>query len=130
MQKLTLNNVTLGGNISSGVTLKTVQGIECATFNLAIEDGMKEKPHTTQIPCFASHELATTINKWFAKHDRILVTGALKTGSVTGKATEQLHVVVQKVHLVESPERGAISLPTTRTGTRSPADPILLDTQE
>ena len=79
MQRLTFNSVHLGGNLVNDPEFSEVNGINTVSFVIAIEDGAKNAPHTSKTTCRASGEVASTIGKWFAQGDRILVTGTLRS---------------------------------------------------
>lgn len=103
MQRLTFNSVHLGGNLVNDPEFSEVNGINTVSFVIAIEDGAKNAPHTSKTTCRASGEVASTIGKWFAQGDRILVTGTLRSVALSGKGPEQLALLVSKVHMIENP---------------------------
>ncbi len=105
MQRLTFNSVHLGGNLVADPAFSVIHGVNTVSFTIAIEDGTKTAPHASNTPCRAVGEVASTIGKWFAQSDRILVTGNLRTvPPLSGKGPEQLTLIVSKVHMIENAE--------------------------
>jgi len=119
MQRLTFNSVHLGGNLVTDPVFSVISDVNTLSFVIAIEDGSKTTPHTSKTPCRATGDVASTIGKWFAQNDRILVTGILRTVALSGKGPEQLTLLVSKVHMIESPaQRTLSSTPERVSGTR------------
>lgn len=119
MQRLTFNAVHLGGNLVADPVFSVINGVNTLSFVIAIEDGTKNAPHTSKTPCRAVGEVASTIGKWFAQSDRILVSGNLRTVAPSGKGPEQLTLLVTKVHMIENPEpRTTTTTPERPSGTR------------
>lgn len=72
---MNVNNTWIGtGRITKDLELKVTQsGKKVLNFNIAIDDGTKENPHTTFIPIEAWERIAETIAKHFGKGDQIIV---------------------------------------------------------
>lgn len=72
------NNWTGVGRVVNDLELRvTESGKKVLNFNIAINDGTKEKPHTTFIPLEAWEGTGETISKYFNKGDQIIVGGRI-----------------------------------------------------
>lgn len=98
------NNFLGTGRIAHDLEVKiTESGRRVLNFNIAIDDGTKEKPHVTYLPCEAWEGTADTIAKYFGKGDQIIIGGRLATRKVIDRGENRYRVNIA----VESFEFGA-----------------------
>ena len=76
---MNVKNIWIGnGRICNDLELKmTETGKRVVNFSIAINDGTKERPHTTVIPVEAWENTADVITRYFHKGDQIIVSGRL-----------------------------------------------------
>ena len=74
---MSVKNSWIGvGRITNDLELKmTETGKRVVNFSIAINDGTKERPHTTFVPLEAWENTADTISRYFKKGDQIIVGG-------------------------------------------------------
>lgn len=105
MANLNLNKVTLGGRLTSDITLKqTPQGTSVCSFIIAVNRKGKDA-QTDFINCVAWKNQAETISKYFKKGSSICVSGAINQRTYTDKNNEKrslYEVVVDEVYFVDS----------------------------
>lgn len=84
-----LNTIVIMGRLTAAPELKTTQnGINCATFTVAVERSVKNKDGEKQtdfIPCVAWRNTAEFVCKYFTKGKMIAVAGELQTRKYTDK---------------------------------------------
>lgn len=76
---MNVKNLWVGnGRICNDLELKmTETGKRVVNFSIAINDGTKERPHTTFIPVEAWENIADVISRYFRKGDQIILSGRL-----------------------------------------------------
>lgn len=76
---MSVKNSWIGvGRITNDLEVRvTESGKKVLNFNIAINDGTKENPHTTYVTLEAWENIAETISKYFNKGDQIIVSGRL-----------------------------------------------------
>lgn len=98
------NNVLVTGRIAHDLELKvTENGRKVLNFNVAVDDGTKEKPHVTYLPCEAWEGTAEVIGKYFGKGDQIIIGGRLVNRKVIDRGENRYRININ----VESFEFGA-----------------------
>ena len=85
-----MNSISLIGRAVANPDLRTTNsGISVATFTLAVDDGTKNAPHTSFIPCIAWRNTADFAYQYIRKGQKYGVTGVLKQGEYTDKAGQK-----------------------------------------
>lgn len=93
---MTVKNNWVGtGRIANDLELRvTESGKKVLSFNVAIDDGTKDKPHTTFLPMEAWEGTAEVISKHFAKGDQIILGGRLGVRKVVDRGENRYSVRV------------------------------------
>jgi len=98
------NNWIGVGRITNDLELRvTESGKKVLNFSIAIDDGSKEKPHTSFIPVEAWERTADVIHDYFKKGDQIIVGGRLVVRQTTDRNEKRNKLSV----VLESFEWGA-----------------------
>lgn len=96
---MTIKNSWIGvGRISQDLELRvTESGKKVLNFNVAVDDGTKEKPHTTFVPIEAWERTAEVISEHFKKGDQIIVGGRLAVRQTVdrGEKRNKMSVVLE-----------------------------------
>lgn len=96
---MNVKNIWIGsGRICNDIELKVTEtGKKVIGFSIAINDGTKERPHTTFIPIEAWENAAETISKYFRKGDQIFVSGRLNVRQYDdrGEKRNKISVVLE-----------------------------------
>ena len=102
---MNVKNTWIGtGRIANDLEIKvTESGKKVLNFNVAIDDGTKEKPHATFVPVEAWENLAETIEKYFKKGDQIIAGGRVAVRKVIDRGENRYSVRI----ILESFEWGA-----------------------
>lgn len=111
---MNIKNCWLGvGRISNDLELKvTESGKKVVNFGLAINDGMKDNPHTTFVPIEAWDNVAETITKYFHKGDQIIIGGRVVVRKVDdrGENRNKVSVVVDNFEWGEKKKNESIEV--------------------
>lgn len=92
------------GRITKDLEVKVTQtGKHVLNFDIAIDDGTKDNPHTTYIPCEIWEGGADIIAKYFQKGDQIIVGGKLVNRKIIDRGENRYRTNV----VVDSWEWGA-----------------------
>lgn len=102
-----MNIVSLVGRICKEVSLTQAGETQVAKFTVAVDRKFKREndQNADFISCVAFGKTAEFINKYFAKGQRIGLTGRIQTGSYTNKDGQKVYttdVVVENCEFVES----------------------------
>lgn len=102
---MTIKNSWIGvGRIANDLEVRiTESGKKVLNFNVAIDDGTKERPHTTFVPVEAWEKLADVIHDYFKKGDQIIVGGRLTVRQTNDRGEKRNKISV----VLESFEWGA-----------------------
>jgi len=96
---MTIKNSWIGvGRIAHDLEIRiTESGKKVLNFNIAVDDGTKEKPHTSFIPIEAWERTAEVIHDYFKKGDQIIVGGrlAVRTTDDRGEKRNRISVVLE-----------------------------------
>ena len=99
-----ISRTVLLGRITQELELKqTPNGVSVLSFTVAVDRNSKEK-QTDFISCVAWRQTAEFICKYFAKGQRIALTGRIQTGSYTdkdGNKRSTFDVVAENVEFCE-----------------------------
>jgi len=76
---MNFNQITLAGNVSSEPELRfTPSGVAVATFNMAVNEGTKDKPTTMFVRVTCWKELGETVTQWLTKGQGVLISGKMQ----------------------------------------------------
>jgi len=136
-----MNNVTLIGRIGNAPELRyTPNNTAVCTFSIALSERWKDnsgdmQERTSWVDCEAWSKTADAINQYFAKGQRIGITGSLRQDTWTdkdGNKRSRLKVVVNSFDFIESkndrdaapgsPRQQDDRQPARSAGTRQGAD--------
>ena len=96
---MTIKNSWIGvGRIAHDLEIRmTESGKKVLNFNLAVDDGTKERPHTTFVPIEAWERTADVIHDYFKKGDQIIVGGRLTVRQTIdrGEKRNRMSVVLE-----------------------------------
>jgi len=96
---MNIKNSWIGvGRIAQDLEIRVTEtGKKVLNFNVAIDDGTKEKPHTSFIPVEAWERTAEVINDYFKKGDQIILGGRLVVRQTIdrGEKRNKLSVVLE-----------------------------------
>ena len=104
MANLNINKVTLGGRLTSDITLKqTPQGVSVCTFTLAVNRKGKDA-QTDFINCVAWRNQAELLSKYFKKGSCVCICGNIQTRTweADGQKRYATEVIAEEVYLVDS----------------------------
>lgn len=90
-------------------------------FNIAINDGTKEKPHTTFIPCVAWEKRAEVIAQYFSKGDQIIIEGRLSISTYDdrGEKRSRANIVVENFDWGAKKQNNVAAQPKPQTQPQS-----------
>ena len=92
------------GRITNDLELKVTQsGKKVLNFDIAIDDGTRERPHTTFLPMEAWERTAEIISSYFHKGDQIILSGHLGVKKYVDRGENRYRLSV----VIESFEWGA-----------------------
>ena len=102
-----MNIVSIVGRICNDVSLTQAGETQVARITVAVDRRFKREndQNADFISCVAFGKTAEFINKYFAKGQRIGITGRIQTGSYTNKDGQKVYttdVVVENCEFVES----------------------------
>lgn len=100
-----MNKVVISGNITKDLELRsTGEGKHFIQFNIAVNEGTKEKPITNFFNCNAWEHNADFITKYFGKGRKILIEGSLKTSTYEkdGEKKTRTYILVQHCEFCDS----------------------------
>ena len=81
-----MNTISIIGRAVANPELKTTNsGINFCSFTIAVDDGTKDVPHTSFIPCLAWRKTAEFASQYIQKGRRYGIVGSLKQGEYTDK---------------------------------------------
>lgn len=100
-----MNTISIIGRAVAKPELKsTNSGISFCTFTLAVDDGTKDSPHTSFIPCIAWRKTAEFASQYINKGQKYGVVGSLKQGEYTdsnGQKRRTFDVAVNDITFCE-----------------------------
>lgn len=101
-----MNVISLIGRATANPELKTTNdGTYFCSFNMAVDDGTKAKPHTSFIPCIAWRHNAEFASQYMRKGERYGIVGVLKQGEYTdknGQKRRTYDVLVNEISFCDS----------------------------
>lgn len=81
-----MNVISMIGRATANAELKSTQsGVNFCSFTLAVDDGTRQNPHTSFIPCIAWRSTADFASQYVRKGQKYGVVGVLKQGEYTDK---------------------------------------------
>lgn len=107
MRNMTMNNVSILGNITRDLELKEFGSTKVLSFSVAVQKRVKDKNTgeygTNYINCKAFNRTAEIIAQHFAKGSKIGIEGEIDTGKYEkdGKTIYTTDVVVRNITFVE-----------------------------
>lgn len=126
---MALNIVNLMGNLTADPELRqTPDGTPVLTFRIAVPKPFKKdaedgKSNANFITCVAWRQNAENIAKFFRKGQRIIIQGAISTGSHVdkdGNTRYDFEVVVDRFEFVERKENPATGAPVAQAAPVAP----------
>ena len=96
-----MNNISLIGNLTKDIELRSSTTTEVAKFSLAVR---RDKDNTDFINCVAFGKTAELLSQYTSKGNKLAVEGRLQTGSYDNKDGVKIYtteVIVNKMHLLE-----------------------------
>ncbi len=115
-----MNNVNLIGRICNDIEVRQTQnGVAVVSFNLAINNKVKDKEFTDYIPCVIWREYATRLAPYLIKGKQIGVTGSLHSRTYEDK--QKVKHYVTEVHVSEVTFVGKKETDQAQDSTEPPA---------
>lgn len=101
-----MNTISMIGRATANPELKTTaSGVKFTSFTLAVDDGTRQNPHTSFIPCIAWRHNAEFASQYVRKGERYGIVGVLKQSEYTDKNGQKRYtydVVVNDITFCES----------------------------
>ena len=103
---MSINQVVIGGRLTSKPTVRVAGSSKVATFSLAVNDGYGEKEHTSFVDCQVWGKTAEFAEKYLDKGRLVAVIGRLQQDrwEKDGKNFSKLSVVGTTLEALEKKE--------------------------